>query len=123
MSIEPSKTLFFKIPGRPQGYVAMTHKGRFSERATKYHAWQERVKELALAAGWRYPRPTFERQAFVETEAYYPDKRGVDGENVRKGVVDALFPSKLGGDKFVHGRHGAYRVDAVNPRVEVWIVF
>jgi len=119
----PSETCGFVIPGRPQGYTVMMRKGRFSVRAKAYHKWQESVKEYALAAGWRWSKATFERQIYVETDAYFPDKRGCDPENVRKGIVDALFPSKSGGDKYVHGRHAPYRVDALNPRVSVWVVF
>ena len=119
-----SEVVCFTVPGKPVGYQTMTRGGRFSAKATKYHAWMERVKTLALSAGWRQPEATFERPVYVETTAFYADKRGPDPENVRKGIVDALFPSRRGaGDKYVWGRHGRWEIDARRPRVEVLITW
>ena len=98
----------FTVPGDPKGYVTRTHRGRFSPRAQAYHAWLEVVKLHAVQAGWKWPKATYEHPIRVDVWPVYANKVGPDPENVRKAVVDALFPSSSGGDKYVWGTVGRW---------------
>lgn len=109
----------FTVPGKPKGYVTRTFRGRHSPRGKAYHEWLEVVKAYAIQAGWQWPKATFECPIRVDVQAYYANFVGPDPDNARKAVVDALFPSKLGGDQFTYGFVGPWRVDKDDPRVEV----
>lgn len=96
-------------------------------RQSEVNDWKDHVK--AAVGELSLPAATRERPVRVDTYAYYPDWSGSDPENVRKLLVDILFPSKHSkrgggvgdGDKYVFGFHAAYTVDKHSPRVEIVI--
>lgn len=113
----------FTVPGDPKGYVTRTHRGKFSPRAKAYHAWLEKVKLYAVQAGWKWPKATYEHPVRVDVWPVYANKVGPDPENVRKAVVDALFPSASGGDRDVWGTVYPRQVCAEAPCVEVEVTY
>ena len=82
-------------------------------RANEYHAWKDHVREHAPAG---LPQPAQGQPVRVDIWCWFADGTHNDPENVRKGVVDALYPK---GDKFVFGYHHFPQYDPQNPRVEV----
>lgn len=87
-------------------------------RLREYLAWKEHVRAHAPPA-LRPLRPVDEASRVrLDVVCYFATRTHADPENVRKGVVDALFP---GGDKWVYGAHDHPRYDAARPRVEVTV--
>lgn len=82
-------------------------------RLSEYNAWKDHVREQVPEP---MPEATRERPVRVDVTCYFTNGTHPDPENVRKGIVDALFP---GGDKFVYGYHHYPLYDAANPRVLV----
>lgn len=82
-------------------------------RMNEYHAWKDHVREHAPAG---LPQPAQGQPVRVDIWCWFADGTHNDPENVRKGIVDALYPK---GDKFVFGYHHFPQYDAQNPRVEV----
>ena len=102
-------SLTFRIPGDPIGYVRMTGRGKFTARAKRYHAWMVAVQVEARKAGFRLPMEATEAAPLrIDAYATFKNRRHPDPENVRKGIVDALFYGG-NGDKFVFGYHAAPR--------------
>ena len=85
-------------------------------RLNEYHTWKDHVREHAPLGDALTPRP--DQPVRVDVRCYFADGVHNDPENVRKGIVDALFPD---GDKWVYGYHHHPLYDALNPRVEVVI--
>lgn len=111
-----------KVPGPPTlpklvGYYTNGKSPNF-DRAREYAAWKAHVQAhtppLVLHA-------TKARPVRVDVTCYFPNGAHADPENVRKGVVDALFKHREGGDKYVYGYHHHPLYDPGNPRVEVVI--
>lgn len=82
-------------------------------RMNEYHDWKDHVR--ANVPG-ELPSATKEQPVRLDVYCYFASGTHADPENVRKGIVDALFP---GGDKFVFGYHHFPQYDPQNPRVEV----
>ncbi len=85
-------------------------------RMNEYHDWKDHVREHVPAV---LPAPTKERPVRVDVHCYFASGTHADPENVRKGIVDALFP---GGDKHVYGYHHHPLYDPADPRVVVEVV-
>ncbi|GBF04790.1 hypothetical protein DAERI_020387 [Deinococcus aerius] len=87
-------------------------------RMREYHTWKDHVRAHA-PPGLLGVRPTDERSRVrLDVVCFFANKTHADPENVRKGVVDALFPQ---GDKWVYGSHDHPRYDPARPRVEVTV--
>ena len=111
-----------KVPGPPTapklvGYYTNGKSPNF-DRAREYADWKAHVVKhtppLLLHATKTAP-------VRVDVWCYFPNGTHGDVENVRKGVVDALFRHREGGDKYVYGYHHFPLYDAANPRVVVEI--
>ena len=107
---DPSKPLKPKLVG----YYTKGKVPNWS-RMQEYHAWKDHVR--AQVQG-ELPVPTREAPVRVDVTCWFPTRGGSDPENVRKGIVDALFPD---GDRWVYGYHHHPLHDPANPRVEVVI--
>ncbi|WP_216320837.1 RusA family crossover junction endodeoxyribonuclease [Deinococcus aestuarii] len=87
-------------------------------RLREYLAWKDHVRAHAPPA-LRRLRPVDEASRVrLDVVCYFANRTHADPENVRKALVDALFP---GGDKWVYGAHDHPRYDAARPRVEVTV--
>lgn len=84
-------------------------------RLNEYHDWKDHVRKHVQAA---LPAPTKDRPVRVDVHCYFASGTHSDPENVRKGIVDALFPD---GDKHVYGYHHHPLYDPADPRVVVEI--
>ncbi|MFB9995138.1 RusA family crossover junction endodeoxyribonuclease [Deinococcus oregonensis] len=84
-------------------------------RLNEYNAWKDYVRESVSGP---LPAPTQAAPVRVDVWCYFQNGTHNDPENVRKGIVDALFPA---GDKYVYGYHHFPQYDAKNPRVELSI--
>lgn len=82
-------------------------------RMNEYHDWKDHVR--ANVPG-ELPSATKEQPVRLDVYCYFASGTHADPENVRKGIVDALYPK---GDKFVFGYHHFPQYDPKNPRVEV----
>lgn len=67
-------------------------------RLKEYQAWKDHVRDAAFPM----PKATATKPVRVDVWCYFSNGTHADPENVRKGIVDALFP---GGDKYVYGYH------------------
>jgi len=67
-------------------------------RKKEYEAWKDHVRERTLSV----PRATAACPVRLDVWCYFGSGVHADPENVRKGIVDALFPD---GDKWVYGYH------------------
>lgn len=121
--IDPAKGTKQKLVG----YYSAGQKPNYTRQA-EVNSWKDHVK--ATVGELTLPSATRERPVRVDVWTYYPDWTGSDPENVRKLIVDILFPSKHSkhnaggeGDKYVFGFHDAYAVDKQRPRIEVTIVW
>ncbi len=117
------RTVTFTVPGKALGYVARTtfNKNR-NPRALRYHAYKKRVETFARLAGVPMPPPsTFERPCRVDIAVYRQNRTGCDIENVQKGIRDALFYG--GDDRYCYGGHAPWRIDTLNPRVDVTVTW
>lgn len=94
------------------GYYTKGARPNYS-RMNEYHDWKDHVRKSVAA---ELPSATKEQPVRLDVYCYFPSGTHADPENVRKGIVDALFP---GGDKYVYGYHHHPLYDAVNPRVEI----
>ena len=103
-------------PQRPKlvGYYTKGARPNWT-RMNEYHAWKDHVRATITAP---MPTPSEAAPVRVDVYCYFADRTHNDPENVRKGIVDALFPS---GDKYVYGYHHHPLYDPQNPRVEVVI--
>lgn len=102
----------FFIPGDPVGYTKTRPPGRHGRRFTmsprwaRYLEYKKTIQLLARAEGFRVPLEASENAPVrVDTHAVFRTRVHPDPENVRKGVVDALFYQAKGGDKWVKGTH------------------
>ncbi|WP_264778191.1 RusA family crossover junction endodeoxyribonuclease [Deinococcus aetherius] len=87
-------------------------------RLREYQTWKDHVRAHAPPE-LRRLRPVDETSRVrLDVVCHFANRTHADPENVRKGVVDALFP---GGDKWVYGGHDHPRYDAARPRVEVTV--
>ncbi len=120
------KVITFTIPGKAVGYY--THGARPNwKRANEYTAYKVYVQVQAIYAGLTLPlfadKDTPKR---IDVTCYFKNGVHSDPENVRAGIVDALFYDKKRkvkgkGDKFAWGTHYPPRYDKSNPRVEVTV--
>lgn len=86
-------------------------------RLKRYHDWKDHVRECRPPALRSITSANAPHEAFfVAVRPFFFNKVHNDVENVRKGIVDALFPD---GDKWVYGEHTQPYYDKLNPRVEV----
>lgn len=121
----------FMIYGHPQGYYAQAARSKYrmskdqKARALRYRGWQEIVRFCAMQNGIALPLiATKARMLIINTFAYFENGVHADPENVRKGIVDALFLDRTPGgtsDKYVGGFHAPPIYDAHNPRVACMI--
>ena len=125
----------FTITGRPVGYYSKAEKGfrgmsrEQRERVRHYYQYTALVRTFAAQAGIETPlRCTKGSTVLVFTTAYFENGVHCDPENVRKGIVDALFYTPKGSplrkgssDKYCYGAFDAPLYDADKPRVEVVI--
>ena len=101
---------------RVVGYYTKGKRRDFSPRAKQYDAWKTHVARQTQALALPVTGPG--RPVRVDVWCYFPSGIHPDPENVRKGIVDALYP---GGDKFVFGYHHHPLYDKQQPRVLVEI--
>lgn len=93
-------------------------------RLGEYMAWKDHVREHApkelsgLIASHELGN-TDDGRVELNLDCYFVNGTHNDPENVRKSVVDALFPK----DKWVYGFHSHPRYDRDNPRLEVTLTF
>lgn len=110
----------FTVPGRPVGYYAQGKQPNW-KRKVAYENYKKLVQHCAFAAGVPQLIATKDRPLWIHTTAYFPNGVHCDPGNVQKGVVDALFYRKRGGDKHTGGSFEPPLYDKDNPRVEVVI--
>ena len=102
-------------------------------RLAQYQSWREHVRASAAKVGFKLPLMVLEHEPiYVYVVAYFVDRRHPDVENVRKGIVDALFyvtkaekqllGEGAGSDKWVAGAHSLPRYDKEDSRVEVFVL-
>jgi len=66
-------------------------------------------------------------QVYFVSRSFYPNNSGCDPENTHKLVKDICFRKPLysegrnNSDKWTGGMYDGPQLDAVNPRVEIWI--
>lgn len=132
----PSQTTTFVIPalktlrrtgGQANPAASRTFKlvGYYTQGATpnrtrlsEYHTWKDHVRLHAPPPLLRL-RPVDEASRVrLDVVCYFATRTHADPENVRKGIVDALFPR---GDKWVYGSHDHPHYDPAHPRVEVTV--
>lgn len=129
---------FFIIPGHPQGYYTS---GKYPnwERRSKYEDYLKHVRFSARMQNFKMEAldATEMTPILVHTITYFQSRIHHDPENVRKGVIDALFYQgtkaekkllRLAGkkvktlqDKYVGGFAAPPLYDKENPRVEVYV--
>ena len=68
-------------------------------RLQEYQDWKDHVRRAATLG---VPRATAAAPVRLDVWCHFVSGTHADPENVRKGIVDALFP---GGDKYVYGYH------------------
>jgi len=111
---------FESLRGNPIPYVRMTQRSKFvSRQARRYLMWKKYVQAAALTQA----RPKFlnhlvdgAKKTWVDCMIYFADGRHGDPDNIRKGILDALFED----DRHVAGNVD-FDYDAESPRVEVVI--
>ncbi|MFC4639821.1 RusA family crossover junction endodeoxyribonuclease [Deinococcus hohokamensis] len=86
------------------------------DRAREYSDWKVHVQQHAPAQTFSATRAHPVR---VDVWCFFPNGAHADPENVRKGVVDALFEHRAGGDKYVYGYHHFPQYDPKHPCVVV----
>lgn len=127
----------FTVYGIPVGYVEYSKGARVSAQVARYWAYLKLVREIAIEEGLTIPLiATEEAPLYIYTEAYFPNRRHSDPENVHKGLKDALFyrkklPSffpkpktKFWADKYTCGTYELPLYDKESPRaiVEIFTV-
>lgn len=120
-----SLTHRFVVWGAPGGYYTQGKRPNWT-RMRAYIAYKNLVQSTAMAHGVKLPLvATRDRPLKIHTVAYFQNGVHPDPENVRKGIVDALFYArgqpKGSGDKHVGGSHEPPLYDKTAPRVEVII--
>jgi len=80
------------------------------------------VNAVAIQAGIRDLQATEAERIGIHVASFFKNRRHPDSENVRKGVIDALFYGAKFGDKYVWGMDcgASYGPD---PRVVVTVVW
>ncbi|KQR22903.1 hypothetical protein [Deinococcus sp. Leaf326] len=91
--VDPTKPPVLKLVG-----YYTTGKTPNWSRLKEYQGWKDHVR----AAAPPVPQATDAAPVRVDVWCYFASGTHADPENVRKGIVDALFP---GGDKYVYGYH------------------
>ena len=104
-------------PTRPKlvGYYTKGARPNWT-RMNEYHAWKDHVRVHVADV---LPVPSAARPVRLDVWCYFESGTHPDPENIRKGVVDALFPK---GDKYVYGYHHFPQYDAAAPRVEIEVI-
>ena len=120
------ESIMLTVFGRPTGYYSLGMKPNW-KRMNRYHAYKKLVQKYAEINGIKLPLiATKINRIVVNTIAYFETGVHSDSENVRKGIVDALFYNKGAkgyGDKFCSGSCSTPLYDKENPRVEIEILF
>lgn len=131
----------FTVHAPPLGFYAQASRNLYKmspdqrERAKKYRDWQAFLRiqylknrqEIGAKMGWNFAPPplpltaTIALPIWIETAAYFQNKRHPDPENVHKAVVDALFYKSDTGDKYTGGKFEIPQYDPDHPRVEIRI--
>jgi hypothetical protein len=130
----PQWTAFqFIVPGHPQGYYACAGRSIWKmspaqrKRAMEYHGYCEKVRLYALQSQLQIPpTATKDNPVFVSTKAYFQNGVHCDPGNVNKGVIDALFYSKIRkgtSDKYVGSIYYPPYYSSALPRVIVDVIF
>lgn len=118
------ESTYFVVLGDPFGYYSHGARPNW-KRKTKYHEYLKMVRDFAEVSCIQLPlKATNKNPCYIHTVAYFATGTHSDPENVRKGIVDALFYNKEFkgiGDKHVGGSFSHPLYDAENPRVEVRI--
>lgn len=132
-------TITFEVPGHPIGYYASGKHPNWT-RQKQYHDYCAVVRMYAVQAGLTCPLIACESSPLsIFTKAFFSTGVHSDPLNVLKGVVDALFYSKMAkdgfvvkqstrrklglksGDKWTGGMHFPPLYDAENPRCIVCV--
>lgn len=120
----------FTVPGDPVPHVSVTYRGKWvpNARVKRVALYKETVRQCSLigafACGPNFPFvPTKDHPLKIHTRAYFRNGRHGDPESVHKVIKDALWPAKLGGDKYTGGSYDPPLYDPDNARVEVEIVY
>lgn len=116
------QSVTFVVPGKPVGYLIIAGKFYGGPRKTAYLNYKKLVQTLCPPE-LRDILATRERPVHVQTTSYFENGTHPDPENVHKGVKDALFYQKKGGDKYTSGQYAHPLYDKVNPRCEVTVTW
>jgi Holliday junction resolvase RusA-like endonuclease len=115
-------SLAFTVLGEPRGYVRMTRRGKWTERAKSYHAWMQSVQVSARAAGLKLPlTATYEAPIGIGVGCFFGSRRRPDIDGVLKAVSDALFYGAKGGDKHMVPLTCSYTEGCLEPQVAVLV--
>lgn len=113
----------FTVPGPVVPWQRAASVGARRFTPAKQRAYQASVKMHALAARPRGPwLPSKHARYRVDVEAYLPDERRRDLDNVAKTILDALNGVLYLDDSQVTVLMVATHVDRERPRVEVRVV-
>lgn len=89
-------------------------------RLQEYLDWKAHVQMQARLQRLTLPRATQGQPVRVDVVGHFEGGVHCDPENLRKGIVDALWPA---GDRWVYGYHHHPLYDAENPRAVVTITW
>lgn len=111
-----------KLRHKLVGYYTQGSRPNFA-RLKEYHDWKDHVRARTPQALHDHVRKYGLGAAApgvrVDVVCYFENGTHNDPENVRKSIVDAVFPS----DKWVYGFHLHPCYDREHPRVEVTVSY
>lgn len=112
----------FVVPGPVVPWQRASSVGTRRYTSAKQRAYQRTVRLVAMAARPRGPwLPSKAQRYRVDVEAYLPDERRRDLDNVAKTILDALNGVLYLDDSQVVTLLVATHVDRERPRVEVTV--
>ena len=96
-------TWTFEIPGPAVGYYTRGARPNWT-RMKQYHHYRDHVVRCAQIAGLRPPLTASEASRLrIDVRLHSKGRVHPDPENIRKGVVDALFYRAGKSDRYVWG--------------------
>jgi hypothetical protein len=103
--------------GNPIPYLRTTQKSQWTDKAQRYHAWQDYVRAYYLDAVMpnkkiaredfgkfhdfiqKKPIPATKQKIYMDILVHWADHTHADCDNIFKGIADALFAN----DKYLAG--------------------
>lgn len=117
---DPAQAWTFTIPGPPVTWDRVTPMGRHATRTRKTRQHEQTVHALATAHGVRAGKGPIR----LRVEAYFPDRRRRDLDNIVKAILDGLRGAPvLDDDCWAMVPEVILRgeLDAANPRTVVTV--